>query len=72
MVEKSCPSCNEAIRSDANVREFCTLCAMGIPNVKDAPKYKHKNGHVAYFCCNICLAIYKSSIVELSNRDKNV
>ena len=59
--EKKCPICNENIRSDANVHEFCKLCSMGIPEPSRAPKIQIED-RTDYFCCNLCLKIYKEKI----------
>ena len=69
MEEMSCPICKMPLQSDANVRDFCMLCGMGLPDIKKTPKYKHNNGYTVYFCCNMCLSIFKANIVELLQSD---
>jgi hypothetical protein len=59
--EKKCPICNENIRSDAKVHEFCKLCGMGIPEPSKTPKIQ-KGDLIEYFCCDICLKTYKEKI----------
>ncbi len=61
--EKKCPICNENIRSDANVHEYCKLCGMGIPKPSVAPKLQTKNG-IVYFCCDKCLKFYKAKVMH--------
>ena len=70
--EKKCPICDENIRSDANVHEFCKLCGMGIPEPSEAPKIQMED-RVDYFCCDICLKLYMEKVKHsVSNRSTNV
>ena len=59
--EKKCPICSKAIRSDANIHEYCKLCGMGIPEPSEVPKLQTEEGMV-YFCCDRCYSIYKEKI----------
>ena len=59
--EKKCPICNDNIRPDANVHEFCKFCGMEIPEPLEAPKIQTEN-KTEYFCCDLCFKIYKDKI----------
>ncbi len=62
--DKKCPICDEAVRSDANIREFCKLCGMGIPNPSDKPKCKTGEGETIYFCCEKCQSTYSENTIN--------
>jgi len=59
--EKKCPICEENVRSDANIHEFCKLCGMGIPEPSEVPKLQTEE-ETLYFCCDRCHSIYKEKI----------
>ncbi len=52
-MEKTCPICNKALRSDATVKTSCLLCGMGIPDPGSAVKVKDGYG-TRYYCCEQC------------------
>ena len=63
MKSMECPICKKTIFSDAKIKEFCTLCGMGIPQEHNTKKTIKSNGKVLQFCCSRCLRIY---ITELN------
>ncbi len=66
--EKRCPICNEIIRSDASLHDYCKLCGMGITDPYNAPKLQTKKG-LALFCCIKCCNIYME---RLHNKSRSV
>jgi len=62
MKYKECPICKKAIFSDANIKEFCSLCGMGIPEGYIKEKIINSNGKKLNFCCSRCLRIYMAEI----------
>ena len=59
--EKKCPICNESIRSDAAIHDYCKLCGMGISEPFEAPKLQTDKG-LAIFCCVKCYQIYVEKV----------
>lgn len=59
--EKKCPICDELIRSDATLHDYCKLCGMGISEPFKAPKLQTDKG-LALFCCLKCYNIYMEKI----------
>lgn len=62
--DKNCPICSKEIRSDAAIHEYCKLCGMGIPEVRNVPQINVDDEKTYFFCCDRCLLIYKNNVVK--------
>jgi hypothetical protein len=60
--EVACPFCQEPLWSDASVHEFCAMCGMGIERPETCPTIFSRRGEVLYFCCDVCLMIFKRDV----------
>lgn len=61
---KYCPIYDKELVSDANIKEACRLCGMGIENNMKSPSLYNDKGEKIIFCCERCINMYVRDIMK--------